>query len=168
MSRSNTVDMTGQASEVQVTGEPRDTETVRRGSERDRWKSTHQGNSLAIYSTARPVLTGGLERRAGRDRVLFLPTQEWCAIFLRRHLVFSRVHRQRRSQEETTGAPAALRGWAPPCRASVRGLPHARDEHTRWPRNAVEGYTAPGRRLCRSTRHTFSRSSCVLRLGAQQ
>jgi hypothetical protein len=51
MSRSNTVDMMGQASEVRVTGEPRDTETVRRGSERGRWKSTHQGNSLASYST---------------------------------------------------------------------------------------------------------------------
>ena len=58
MSRSNTVDMTGQASEVQVTGEPRDTETVTRGSERGRWKSARQGNSLAIYSTSCTVLRG--------------------------------------------------------------------------------------------------------------
>jgi hypothetical protein len=48
--------MTGQVSDVEVTGEPRDTETVTRGSERGRWKSTHQGNSLASYSTARTVL----------------------------------------------------------------------------------------------------------------
>ncbi len=41
---------------VKVTGEPRDTETVMRGSERDRWKSTRMGNSLAVYSTSRPVL----------------------------------------------------------------------------------------------------------------
>ena len=59
------VDRTGQASEVQVTGEPRDTETVKRGSERDRWKSTQQGNSLAIYSTARTVLNGGDEETCG-------------------------------------------------------------------------------------------------------
>jgi hypothetical protein len=43
----------------QVTGEPRDTETVTRGSERGRWKSTHQGNSLASYPTARRALCGG-------------------------------------------------------------------------------------------------------------
>ena len=31
---------------------------------------------------ARTVLTGGMERRAGRDRVLFLPTQGLAATFL--------------------------------------------------------------------------------------
>jgi hypothetical protein len=41
---------------VKVTGEPRDTETVMRGSERGRWKSTRKGNSLAAYSTSRTVL----------------------------------------------------------------------------------------------------------------
>src|SRR5262249_28129856 len=56
MSTSNTDDMMDQASDVKVTGEPRDTETVKRGSERGRWKSTHQGNSLASYSTSSPVL----------------------------------------------------------------------------------------------------------------
>ena len=56
MSRSNTGDTTDRVSDVKVTGEPRDTETVKRGSERGRWKSTHQGNSLASYSTARTVL----------------------------------------------------------------------------------------------------------------
>lgn len=51
-----------------VTGEPRDTETVMRGSERGRWKSTRKGNSLAAYSTARMVLRG----RCGGD-VALLP-----------------------------------------------------------------------------------------------
>jgi hypothetical protein len=53
------VDTMDQASDVLVTGEPRETETLTRGSERGRWKSTHQGNSLAAYSTARTVTTGG-------------------------------------------------------------------------------------------------------------
>ena len=43
---------------VKVTGEPHDTETVKRGSERGRWKSTWLGNSLAAYSTSRKVLRG--------------------------------------------------------------------------------------------------------------
>jgi hypothetical protein len=58
-SASNMVDTMDQASDVLVTGEPRETETLTRGSERGRWKSTHQGNSLAAYSTARTVTTGG-------------------------------------------------------------------------------------------------------------
>jgi len=36
-----------------VTGEPRDTETVMRGSEGGGWKSACEGNSLAAYPTAR-------------------------------------------------------------------------------------------------------------------
>ena len=64
MSVFNTDIMMGQPFDVQVTGEPRDTETVTRGSERGRWKSTHQGNSLASYSTLvrfwRGVGTGNL------------------------------------------------------------------------------------------------------------
>jgi hypothetical protein len=56
MSKSNTDDMTDQASDVQVTGEPRDTETVKRGSERGRWKSIYEDNSLAVYSTSCSVL----------------------------------------------------------------------------------------------------------------
>jgi hypothetical protein len=53
------VDTMAQASDVLVTGEPRETETLTRGSERGRWKSTHQGNSLAAYSTACTVSTRG-------------------------------------------------------------------------------------------------------------
>jgi len=34
-----------------VTGEPRDTETVMRGSEGGGWKSACEGNSLAAYPT---------------------------------------------------------------------------------------------------------------------
>ena len=48
--------MMGKPYGVKVTGEPRDTETVMRGSERDRWKSTRMGNSLAVYFTSCPVL----------------------------------------------------------------------------------------------------------------
>ena len=36
-----------------VTGEPRDTETVMRGSEGGGWKSACEGNSLAAYLTGR-------------------------------------------------------------------------------------------------------------------
>jgi hypothetical protein len=56
MSVCNTDTTMGPPFDVQVTGEPRDTETVTRGSERGRWKSTHQGNSLASYSTTCAVL----------------------------------------------------------------------------------------------------------------
>ncbi len=41
-----------------VTGEPRETETLIRGSGRGRWKSTCKGNSLAAYSTASVVEEG--------------------------------------------------------------------------------------------------------------
>ena len=57
---------------TQVTGEPRDTETVTRGSERGRWKSTHQGNSLASYSTSCPV-RGGAGRKGSNDLARGLP-----------------------------------------------------------------------------------------------
>jgi hypothetical protein len=53
-----------------VTGEPHETETLIRGSERSRWKSTQWGNSLAAYSTVRPVLRGG-----GGSNVTSLPNQ---------------------------------------------------------------------------------------------
>jgi hypothetical protein len=49
----------------------------------------------------------------------------------------------------TTGDHAALRGVAPTCRASVGGLPHARDERTCRPLHAAEGCTTPGLRLFR-------------------
>ena len=39
-----------------VTGEPRDTETVMRGSEGGGWKSAGEGNSLAAYPTTSTVL----------------------------------------------------------------------------------------------------------------
>jgi hypothetical protein len=58
MRRSHTGERTGQACDVQVPGEPRDTEMVQRGSQRGRWKRTYQGNSLAAYSTSRPVRRG--------------------------------------------------------------------------------------------------------------
>jgi hypothetical protein len=45
--------------------------------------------------------------------------QELVTTFFRSSSCFwSSVHRKRRSQENTTGAPAALRGWAPPFLAS--------------------------------------------------
>src|SRR5215471_16845442 len=43
---------------AQITGEPREIERLTRGSEGGRWKSTHRGNSLAAYPTARPVRRG--------------------------------------------------------------------------------------------------------------
>ena len=42
------------------TGELIDTETVTISSERGRWKSACEGNSLAAYSTARPVREGAV------------------------------------------------------------------------------------------------------------
>jgi hypothetical protein len=56
------------------TGELIDIERVTISSEGGRWKSTHRGNSLAAYSTACTVLTGGLGKRAVRQRALILPT----------------------------------------------------------------------------------------------
>ncbi|MCC5670252.1 hypothetical protein LC653_42315, partial [Nostoc sp. CHAB 5784] len=43
---------------VMVTGKLRDTETVMRSLEGGGWKSAKNGNSLATYPTARPVLRG--------------------------------------------------------------------------------------------------------------
>jgi hypothetical protein len=43
------------------TGELIDIERVTISSEGGRWKSTHRGNSLAAYPTARTVLNGGIE-----------------------------------------------------------------------------------------------------------
>src|SRR5919198_6638792 len=51
------VAMRDPASDVLGTGEPRETATRTRGSERGRGNRTPQGTSLAAYSTARPVLT---------------------------------------------------------------------------------------------------------------
>jgi len=44
------------------TGELIDIERVTISSERGRWKSTREGNSLTAYSTSRPVLRRGGER----------------------------------------------------------------------------------------------------------
>src|SRR5215510_12100898 len=44
-----------------VTGERLEIERLTSRSEEGRWKSTHRGNSLAAYPTARPVLKGGRE-----------------------------------------------------------------------------------------------------------
>src|SRR6266446_716086 len=63
-------------------------------------------------------------------------------------MVFTFAHEKRRSQEETTGDPAALRGLGPTVLASVGGLPPSRG--TRGPvgpLHAAEGDTTPGLRL---------------------
>lgn len=69
----------------------------------------------------------------------------FCIFFL----LLSCVHRARRSQEETTGDPAAIRGWVPTFRASVGCLPRSRPEGFLPPLPAVEDGTTPGPRLCR-------------------
>jgi hypothetical protein len=61
---------------------------------------------------------------------------------------FPFVYRQRRHQENTTVEHADLRGWGPPCLASVGGLPQARAASPWRPPNAAEGSPTPGRRLC--------------------
>jgi hypothetical protein len=83
----------------------------------------------SAMQVARPVRTGGMERRAGRDRVLSLPTQELGAPFFRSsYYLLSLGHRKRRSQEDATVDPAALRGLAPTFLASVGCLPRSRLE----------------------------------------
>jgi hypothetical protein len=53
--------------------------------------------------------------------------KSWPQMFSGLPMVFcTSGHRQSRSQEATTVAPAALRGLAPTFLASVGGLPHAR------------------------------------------
>jgi hypothetical protein len=59
---------------AQITGEPREIERLTRGSEGGRWKSTHRGNSLAAYPTARPVLNGG-DEETYRKATRLVPTQ---------------------------------------------------------------------------------------------
>jgi hypothetical protein len=59
------------------------------------------------------------------------------------------VHRQSRSQEETTVNPAAIRGLATTFLASVGCLPRSRHEGVFQPLNAVEDYPTPGLRLFR-------------------
>jgi hypothetical protein len=61
------------------------------------------------------------------------------------------VHRQSRSQEETTVDHAAIRGLVTTFLASVGCLPRSRHEGFCQPLNAVEGCTNPGPRLCRWT-----------------
>ena len=58
---------------AQITGEPREIERLTRGSEGGRWKSTHRGNSLTAYPTARRVLNGGDEETCMVQRALSLP-----------------------------------------------------------------------------------------------
>jgi hypothetical protein len=53
-------DLSGMSS----TGELLDIERVTSSSEGGRWKSTHRGNSLAAYPTARTVTTGGMGRHS--------------------------------------------------------------------------------------------------------
>jgi insertion element IS1 protein InsB len=56
------------------TGELIDIERVTISSERGRWKSTQEGNSLAAYSTARPVLNGE-DEETGRKGLRLVLTQ---------------------------------------------------------------------------------------------
>jgi hypothetical protein len=60
----------GQDKSAKATGERLDIERVTSRSERSRWKSTQLGNSLAAYSTARPV------RREG-DAPSYLLRRRW-------------------------------------------------------------------------------------------
>jgi hypothetical protein len=71
----------------------------------------------------------------------------FCIFFV----LLSDVERKRRSQEETTGDPAAIRGLATTFLASVGGLPRSRLEGFLPPHHALEGGTTPGRRLGRWT-----------------
>jgi hypothetical protein len=57
-------DLSGMSS----TGELLDIERVTSSSEGGRWKSTHRGNSLAAYPTARAVTTGGMGRHSSAVR----------------------------------------------------------------------------------------------------
>ena len=61
------------------------------------------------------------------------------------------AHAKRRSQEETTVDPAAIRGLGTTFLASVGCLPRSRHEGLFQPLNAIEGYTKPGLRLFRCT-----------------
>jgi hypothetical protein len=56
-----------------ATGELIDTETVTISSGRGRWKSTREGNSLAVYSTARPVRRGAGRKGGLADLARGLP-----------------------------------------------------------------------------------------------
>src|SRR4029453_450400 len=62
-----------------VTGERLEIEGLRSRSEEGRWKSTHRGNSLAAYPTARPVLNGGREETC-RQVTRLAPTQLECGM----------------------------------------------------------------------------------------
>src|SRR5215468_5102413 len=73
------------------------------------------------------------------------------------------VHRQSRSQEETTVDHADIRGLGTTFLASVRCLPRSRHEGLFKPLNAVEGCTIPGLRLYRWTIKT----ECTRMLGFQ-
>jgi len=57
------------------------------------------------------------------------------------------MYQQRRRPSETTVDPAAIRGLSTTFLAAVGCLPRARDEHPQGSLHAVEGDTAPGRRL---------------------
>jgi hypothetical protein len=57
-----------------ITGEPRESERLTRGSEGGRWKSTHRGHSLAAYPTARPVREGEHAMPVGPT----IPTSQVC------------------------------------------------------------------------------------------
>jgi hypothetical protein len=73
----------------------------------------------------------------------------WEQFFTSAASFFPCVSRKSRSQYNTTGDHAALRGLAPTFLASVGCLPHARDERTCRPPHAAEGDTKPGLHLCR-------------------
>ena len=74
--------------------------TEKARSERGRWKSTRQGNSLTAYSTARLVLNGGREE-TGCKVTRLAPTQLECGT----------VWYERKSRGERSGGVHALRTY---------------------------------------------------------
>ena len=68
---------------------------------------------------------------------------------------FPCIDQKSRSPEATTVEHAALRGLATTCRASVGGLPHARDEPPCRSPHAAAGDTPPGLRRGRETVDTW-------------
>jgi hypothetical protein len=84
-------------------------------------------------------------------------------LFYVRIRVFSFCLWKSRSQSNTMVDHAAIRGLAPTFRASVGCLPQSRDERTCRPRNAAEGATTPGLRLCRCTVETCCVTDRIVR-----
>ena len=92
------------------------------GAARKNMDSAGDGEQRPLRSRFQPRLTRGVAMTSnvkGRNNFLGL------------HPFFTFAHEKRRSQEETTGDPAALRGLGPTFLASVGCLPRSRDEYSR-------------------------------------